>query len=100
VQRDVPSFTVDALPVDTFEALLIAAALLGEAIDDDPPYRLDAYLSEPFDCWCRLDVVPDAGSSTVGLTIGGIDGRPVPDVVTVRDAWVDALNSLSAPPPS
>lgn len=100
VQRDVPSFTVEALPVETFEALLIVAAWLGETIDDDPPYRLDTYLGEPFDCWCRLDVVPDAGSSTVSLTVGGIDGAAAPDVIAVRDAWVDGLNQLSAPPPS
>lgn len=100
VQRDVPSFTVEALPVDTFEGLLVVASWLGETIDDDPPYRLDTYLGEPFDCWCRLDVVPDAGSSTVSLTVGGIDGRPAPDVIAVRDAWVDGLNRLSAPPPS
>jgi hypothetical protein len=70
VARDMPSFTVEALPVETFEAMLVVASWLGEVLDDDPPYRLDTYLYEPFDCWCRLDVVPDAGASTVSL-----DGR-------------------------
>jgi hypothetical protein len=95
--RDVPSFTVEALPVETFEAMLVVASWLGEVLDDDPPYRLDTYLSEPFDCWCRLDVVPDAGASTVSLTVAGIDGAPTPDVIAVRDAWVGNLNAVDWP---
>ena len=54
-------------------------------------------LGEPFGCWCRLDLVPDAGASTVGLTLGSIDGRPVPDLDAVRDAWVAELNTLGRP---
>jgi hypothetical protein len=94
VSRDVPSFTVEALPVETFEAMLVVASWLGEVLDDDPPYRLDTYLQEPFDCWCRLDVVPDAGASTVSLSIAGIDGASTPDIVAVRDAWVANLNAV------
>jgi hypothetical protein len=97
VARDVPSFTVEALPVETFEAILVVASWLGEILDDDPPYRLDTYLYEPFDCWCRLDVVPDAGASTVSLTVAGVDGAPTPDVVDVRDAWVANLNIIDWP---
>jgi len=94
VVRDVPSFTVEALPVDTFEAMLVVASWLGEVLDDEPPYRLDTYLYEPFDCWCRLDVVPDAGASTVSLAVAGIDGAPTPDVIAVRDAWITNLNTV------
>ena len=39
--HDVASFTIEALPVEAFEALLIVATWLGEPLDDDPPYRLD-----------------------------------------------------------
>ncbi len=92
ITSDVPSFTVEALPVETFEALLVVTSWMGEVLDDDPPYRLDAYLSEPFDCWCRLDVVPDAGASTVSLTVAGLDDAPAPDVIAVRDAWITNLN--------
>ena len=95
--HDTPSFTVEALPVETFEAMLVVASWLGEVLDDDPPYRLETYLAEPFDCWCRLDVVPDAGASTVSLTIAGIDGAPTPDIVAVRDAWVSNLNAVDWP---
>jgi len=97
ITRDVPSFTVEALPVETFEAMLVVAAWLGEVLDDDPPYRLDTYLHEPFDCWCRLEVVPDAGASTVSLAVAGLDGAPAPDVLAVRDAWVANLNAVDWP---
>jgi hypothetical protein len=94
VDRDVPSFTVEALPVETFEGLLVVATWIGEVLDDDPPYRLDVHLYEPVECWCRLDVVPDAGSSTVSLTIATVDGAPLPDIVAVRDVWISGLNTL------
>ena len=97
IARDVPSFTVEALPAETFEAMLVVASWLGEVLDDDPPYRLDTYLQEPFDCWCRLDVVPDAGASTVSITVGGVDGAPTPDLIAVRDAWVSNLNAVDWP---
>jgi hypothetical protein len=97
VSHDVPSFTVEALPVETFEAMLVVASWLGETLDDDPPYRLDTYLADPFDCWCRLEVVPDAGASTVSLFVAGIDGAPAPDLLAVRDAWIAGLNTVDWP---
>lgn len=97
VAHDVASFTIEALPVEAFEALLIVATWLGEVVVDEPPYQLDVALGEPFECWCRLDLVPDAGSSTVALTLASLDGRPVPDLDAVRDAWVTNLNSLGRP---
>jgi len=105
-QYDIPSFTVEALPVETFEAMLVAAGWLGEVIDDDPPYRLDVHMTDPFECWCRFDVVPDAGASTVSLTVAAWAESPVAPVEQVRDVWVDVLNRLdwtalsdAAPPP-
>ena len=95
--RDVPSFVVEALPVETFEALLVAASMLGQVLDDEPPYRLDVVLDEPIAGWCRLEIVPDAGSSTVSLTVAGIHDAPTPDVIAVRDAWIATLNTLDWP---
>lgn len=94
VARDMPSFTVEALPAETFEGLLVVASWIGEVLDDDPPYRLEVHLHEPSECWCRLEVVPDAGASTVSLTVAGFDGAPAPDIVAVRDLWVDQLNRV------
>jgi hypothetical protein len=91
---DHPSFTIEALPVESFEALFVVASWLGETIDDDPPYRLDVELAEPVPCWCRLELLPDAGATTVGLAIGSERGVTAADVDAVRDAWVAALNAL------
>lgn len=94
IARDMPSFTVEALPVETYEGLLVVASWIGEVLDDDPPYRLETHLYEPVECWCQLDVVPDAGASTVSLTVAGLDGAPAPDVDVVRDIWVELLNRV------
>lgn len=93
-QRDAPSFTVEALPVETFEALLVACAELGEVEDDDPPYELRTRLAPPLACWCQLDVVPDAGSSTVSVSLAPLEATPIPSILDVRNAWITALNGL------
>ncbi len=92
--RDVPSFTVEALPAEAFEALLVATAELGEVEDDDPPYELRTLLSPPLACWCQLDVVPDAGASTVSVSIAPVEGHPLPGLIDVRNAYITALNGL------
>lgn len=92
---DAPSFTVEALPVETFEGLLLAGAVLGEIVDDDPPYEMTVLLGRPLECWCRLSVVPDAGASTVSIAVAPSDpsaGAPALDAV--RDAWIAELNRL------
>lgn len=93
-RRDHPSFTIEALPVEAFEALLVVAGWLGDLIDDEPPYALEVAMTHPFQGWCRLDLVPDAGASTVSLAVAGEPGMPPPDVELVRDAWIDGLNQL------
>ena len=94
VQRDEPSFTIDTLPAEAFEALLIVTSWMGEVLVDDPPYVLEVHLTDPSPCWCRLDLLPDAGGSTVTLTVASIDNLPAPDVEAVRDLWVANLNRL------
>jgi hypothetical protein len=94
VQYDCPSFTMDVLPAEAFEALLVVAAWMGEVLVDDPPYLVETFLRDPAPCWCRLDLVPDAGATTVSLTVAGIEGDPSPDVEAVRDEWVANLNRL------
>ncbi|MEN9507014.1 MAG: hypothetical protein RI958_2940 [Actinomycetota bacterium] len=99
VERDTPSFTVDALPAETFEALLVVLSWIGELLDDDPPYLLECHLFEPAPCWCRLEVVPDAGASTVSLTVVSAADRPPVAAEVVRDVWVEHLNQLGRPMP-
>jgi hypothetical protein len=97
VQYDSPSFTIDVLPVEAFEALLVVTGWMGEVLVDDPPYVLETFLRDPAPCWCRLDLVPDAGATTVSLTVAGVDGEATPDPEAVRDEWVANLNRLGDP---
>lgn len=92
VRRDHPSFTIEALPAEAFEALLIAGSVLGQVGDDDPPYRLDVLLDEPPESWCRLELVPDGGGSTVSLTVSS--DRLDLGIGDVRDRFVAELNRL------
>lgn len=94
VEYDSPSFTIDVLPVEAFEALLVVCSWMGEVLVDDPPYLLEAFLHDPEPCWCRLDLVPDAGATTVSLMVAGVDGAPTPEPELVRDEWVANLNRL------
>jgi hypothetical protein len=81
----------------------VVASWIGEVLVDEPPYLLDVHMAPPYDCWCRLELVPDAGSSTVSLTVAGVDTAeltpPPPDVELIRDVWVRELNRLGGAPP-
>ena len=94
VEYDTPSFTIDVLPVDAFEALLVVATWIGEVLVDDPPYLLDVHLNDPGSCWCRLELLPEAGGTTVNLTVASVGQSIAPSVETVRDVWIDQLNAL------
>jgi hypothetical protein len=93
VERDEPSFTIDVPPAEAFEALLVVAAILGEVLVDDAPYLLEAHLADPAPCWCRLELLPETGGTTVILTVAGVDAPP-PPAEDVRDRWIDELNHL------
>jgi hypothetical protein len=95
VERDEPSFVIEALPPEAFEALLVVATWMGEVLVDDPPYLLEAHLNDPAECWCRLELLPEAGGSTVLLTVAGVEGT-APPVEVVRDRWIENLNQLGA----
>ena len=97
VQRDVASFTIDALPVVAHEALLLVASAIGDLADDDPPYVLEFVIREGDGLWCRCDIVPDAGSCTVSVTVASVGDDAVVDCETVRDLLVAELNALDWP---
>lgn len=101
--HDEASFTIEAYPAQAFEALFVAASSFGEMIAEEPPYQLDVLIdaavhdARPLHCWCRLDLLPEAGASTVGLTIAALPGEPLPAIDAVRDLWVVTLNQLGRP---
>jgi hypothetical protein len=97
IVHDVASFTIEALPAEAFEALLVVSTWIGEVLVDDPPYQLDVVLEEPYACWCRLELLPDAGATTVSLTLAGTAVTAPPDIDDVRDLWVANLNQLGRP---
>lgn len=94
VQRDIASFTYDALPVDAFEDLLVVAGILGDVAGEEPPYLLEFLIRDAGGAWCRCELVPDAGSTTVSVTVVTEDPAPVLGVETVRDLLVAELNAL------
>ena len=82
------------LPAEAFEYLLLAAQDLGDIVDSDPPYLLETLLKiGPRDVWCRLEIVPDAGSSTISLMCESVPELSV-SAETCRDLWVAAVNAL------
>jgi hypothetical protein len=98
VAEEQASFVVHALPAEAFEALLVASGSLGDLVDDDPPYVLEVYLHEPLECFCRLDLVPDAGAATVSIMLAYVEDAPwpPPSLDEVRDAFVNELNQLGS----
>ena len=101
-ERDVSSFTVDALPTECFEALLIVAGISGAISHDEPPYQLefslhDAEVAGALNGWCRCDLVPEAGATTVSLLVGTAESSDGISVEEVRDYLVANLNAIEWP---
>lgn len=94
LQVDQSTFVIEALPALAYEALLLAFVGLGDASVQDPPYLLAGDLGDPIRCWCQLDLVPEAGASTVSMAIAPLPGSPVIKLEAVRDALVAELNAL------
>ena len=100
--RDVSSFTVAVLPVDCYLALEVVAAMCGPTIGDDQPYMIefmlhDAEVGGALNGWCRCDLVPEAGATTVSITVGSAENSPQPRSEEVRDYLVNALNTIDWP---
>jgi hypothetical protein len=98
VLHDSPSFVVEALPAVAHEALIMVARVLGDITDDDPPYVLEAVIDdEAGQLWCRLEILPEAGSSSVGLSVAALVHGDVVETVEIeriRDRWITGLNGL------
>lgn len=102
IHRDVSSFTIDVLPVDSYAALEVVAAEMGSLITDDPPYMIEfslhqSILDEGGNAWCRCDLVPEAGATTVHITVGSDGASIVPSIEAVRNLLVASLNGIDWP---
>jgi hypothetical protein len=100
--RDVSSFTVAVLPVDCYLALEVVAAMCGPSVADDQPYMIEFMLHDAdvvgaLNGWCRCDLVPEAGATTVSISVGSTTNTPQPQAEEVRDFLVQALNTIDWP---
>jgi len=86
---DRPSFVVNALPVVAFELLLLAGRIIGDVALEDPPYLLEVQIEDPILTWCRLEVLPEAGSSSVSLIVEGLT-----NALYIRDLWIQTINEI------
>jgi hypothetical protein len=93
MMADHPSFTIDVLPVEAHEALTLAVASLGEIVDEEVPYMLEftVRVDGGESMWCRADIVPDAGASTVSIVT---EARGVDDVERLRDCLIREINRI------
>ena len=101
-ERDVSSFTVDGRPAECFEALLIGAGISGAISHEEPPYQLefslhDSDVTGALNGWCRCDLVPEAGATTVSLLVGTETSAEGISVEEVRDYLVANLNAIEWP---
>jgi hypothetical protein len=97
---DAGSFSLEALPVEAFEALFLIAYGLGDILVADEPYRLELYLPEPDPCFCQLELVPEAGASLVTVDVAPAEDAELPPVSAVRDLLVNELNALAGAGPA
>lgn len=82
------AFAIEALPVDAFEATLLAAVELGDVVRAEEPYLLAVLLDDPAPCQCLLELVPDSGGTTVTIELAPRHFGTPPTVEAVRDALV------------
>lgn len=97
--RDVSSFTIDVLPVDCWHAIELVAGQCGSILVDEPPYLIeftmhDSGIDDSAYLWCRCEMVPEAGATTVHITIGMTQPKKSPPLEVIRDFLVASLNEL------
>lgn len=90
------AFVIEALPVDAFEATLLAAVELGDVVRAEEPYLLAVLLDDPAPCQCLLELAPDAGSTTVTIELGPRHFGTMPTAEAVRDAFVAEIGRQMA----
>jgi hypothetical protein len=97
------TFSVDVLPVEACEILIVVCRILGEVLAVEEPYAIEAYLEAPEPCFAALTLVPEAGGTQVTIEAepaepsspGAGDAWRGPEAV--RDAILDELIALTTP---
>lgn len=84
-------FTVEAQPVDAFEAVLLAAVDLGDVVHLDEPYLLGVLVDHPGPCQCIFELSPEAGGTLVTMDVAPRSFGDCPEAGAVRDAFVDEI---------
>ena len=90
------AFSVGALPVDAFEALLMAAVDLGDVVQLDEPYLLGVLVDHPGPCHCIFELAPEAGGTLVTMDVAPRPFGDCPPPVVVRDAFVEEIRRQGA----
>lgn len=62
------TFSIDRLPVDAFELVLLAFSAIGDPKVVDEPYLLEGQVDDPFLGVARVRLAPEAGGSLVTVT--------------------------------
>ena len=62
------TFSIDRLPVEAFELVLLAFSAIGDPKVVDEPYLLEGQVDDPFLGAARVRLAPEAGGSLVTVT--------------------------------
>ncbi len=90
------SFSVDALPVEVFEPMLLAMSAIGDPKVVDEPYLLEGTVDDPALCLCRIDLAPEAGGTVVTVEVQPMARSrvPPPSATEVAGRLVAELEAL------
>jgi len=72
------AFSIDLLPVDAFELVLLAFSAIGDPKVVDEPYLLEGQVDDPYLGTARVELAPEAGGSIVTVTTWPISRAPTP----------------------
>ena len=92
----VVSFSIEALPVEAFELLLLAMSAIGDPRVVDEPYLLRGLVDDPALCLCRIELVPEAGGTIATVEVQPMtrSAGPSPSAVAVAGRLIAEIEAL------
>lgn len=72
------AFSIDLLPVDAFELVVLAFSAIGDPKVVDEPYLLEGQVDDPYLGEARVELAPEAGGSLVRVTTWAVARSPAP----------------------